>query len=93
MWLVTKGKVSAWGAMPGEPFESFGRGIFALTETVAGIPYSTSLISESFCTCERVERRELLELLFEESEACRALLGMLSRGYLDGVERLASQIY
>lgn len=90
MWMVTHGKV--FTSVPGyETFvESCGRRIFGLTETIAEIPYRETLLSDSYCTCTRVEREALLELLFEEHDACSALLRGLSRNYLRSVRTLAS---
>ena len=92
MWLITRGKVFVSRSASGLFSESFGRGIFGLTETIAAIPYGESLVADSYCSCERVDRAALLELLSDENGACSALLSGLSRNYIRGVQQLASEL-
>jgi CRP-like cAMP-binding protein len=90
IWVVVHGRV--WITDPdGETFaERCGRGIFGLTETIAGIPYSGSLLTSTLCTCTKIERDPFLRILRDETRTCEALLRILSRRYLKGLRRLAS---
>lgn len=91
MWTVVHGRV--WMTDPdGDAFgELCGRGIFGLTETIAGIPYRGSLLASTACTCTRIERGALLGILRNEQEACAALLRILARRYMKGIRELASR--
>jgi len=91
MWMVTHGRACI--SFPDTEDAGTiicGRGIFGLTETIAGIPYQESLFTDSYCTCTRVDRDSLIELLQNEHDASWTLLRVLSRNYLKSVRRLAS---
>ena len=92
MWMVTHGRACiSFPEKEDAGTRVCGRGIFGLTETIAGIPYQESLFTDSYCTCTRVDRESLIELLQNEHDASWTLLRVLSRNYLKSVRNLASK--
>ncbi|MEP7213996.1 MAG: cyclic nucleotide-binding domain-containing protein [Acidobacteriota bacterium] len=91
VWMVTHGRVCiSTGGHVGRCSEVCGRRIFGLTETIAGIPYQETVKTDSFCSCRRIDRDALMNLLRCENEACSVLLRGLARNYLRGVRKSAS---
>ena len=92
VWMVTHGRVCiSTGGPLGRCGEVCGRRIFGLTETIAGIPYQETVTSDSHCSCRRIDRDSLMDLLSCEHEACSVLLRGLARNYLKGVHKFASR--
>jgi CRP-like cAMP-binding protein len=90
MWIVSTGRVRVGTSSPFPSDVCHGQFIFGLTETIAGIGHRETLFADTFCTCNRVRREDLLEFLRENNGACLDVLQRLSQDHLAFVEKLAS---
>jgi CRP-like cAMP-binding protein len=91
IWMVTHGRVSISTGWPvGRRSEVCGRRVFGLTETFAGMPYQETVKSDSYCSCRRIGRDALMNLLRCENDVGSVLLRGLARNYLKGVRKFAS---